>query len=52
MAINLFYAIATLVGGVGAPALFGALIESKTRGPLLGVYIGAALLMFGAAATE
>ncbi len=52
MAISLFYAIGTLVGGVGAPALFGALIESKTRAPLLGGYIGAALLMLVAAATE
>jgi MFS family permease len=49
MAIALFYAVGTGVGGVAAPTLFGALIETGRREALLiGYGIGAALL-FGAA---
>jgi MFS family permease len=52
MAISIFYAIGTLIGGVGAPALFGKLIESQSRTPLFIGYIGAAVLMVLAAAVE
>jgi len=52
MAISVFYAIGTLIGGVAAPALFGALIESGSRSKLLGGYLGAAVLMIVAALTE
>ena len=36
IAISLFYALGTGVGGFVAPALFGALIESGSRGALFG----------------
>jgi MFS family permease len=52
MAISIFYAIGTLIGGVAAPALFGALIESGSRSKLLGGYLGAAAFMIIAALTE
>lgn len=52
MAISVFYAIGTLIGGVAAPALFGALIESGSRSKLLGGYLGAAVFMIVAALTE
>lgn len=52
MAISLFYATGTLIGGVGAPALFGALIETNSRANLVWGYIGAAILMLLAAASE
>jgi MFS family permease len=53
LAIALFYAIGTLVGGVFAPALFGSLIEasvkSNSRTPLFyGYLLGAALMIFAA----
>jgi MFS family permease len=52
MAISIFYAIGTLVGGTGAPALFGKLIESQSRTPLFFGYIGAAALMIVAGGVE
>ncbi len=52
MAISIFYAVGTLIGGVGAPALFGKLIESNSRTPLLCGYIAAAVLMVVAAGVE
>jgi MFS family permease len=52
MAISVFYAIGTLIGGVGAPALFGMLIESESRTPLFGGYMVAAGLMIAAAVVE
>ncbi|MBV9658669.1 MAG: MFS transporter [Verrucomicrobia bacterium] len=56
LAIALFYALGTLVGGVFAPTLFGKLIEASVRGntrtPLFYGYIGGAALMLGAAAVE
>jgi MFS family permease len=52
LAIAIFYAIGTTIGGVGAPALFGALISSGSRWLVaLGYAIGA-LLMIGAAIAE
>ncbi len=50
LAIALFYAVGTGVGGLVAPALFGALIQTGSRNELfIGYAIGAAL-MTGAAA--
>jgi MFS family permease len=50
-AIAIFYAIGTLVGGVGAPALFGALIASGSRTHvMLGYMIGVVLMLGGAVA--
>jgi MFS family permease len=52
MAISIFYAIGTLVGGTGAPALFGKLIEAQSRTPLFLGYVGAATLMIFAGGVE
>jgi MFS family permease len=52
MAISIFYAIGTLIGGVAAPSLFGALIQTGSRTNLLWGYVGAAALMVLAAVTE
>jgi MFS family permease len=52
LAIALFYAFGTLLGGVGGPALFGALIASGGRGEILAGYLLGAALMVGAAAIE
>lgn len=52
MAISIFYAIGTLIGGVAAPALFGSLIQTGSRISLLWGYLAAALLMIFAAGTE
>jgi len=48
-AIALFYAIGTLLGGVGAPALFGALISTGSRWAMAGggYAVGALLMMAG-----
>jgi MFS family permease len=48
-AIAIFYAFGTLVGGVGAPILFGWIIGTGSRTALLiGYLIGAALMIIGA----
>lgn len=52
MAISVFYATGTLAGGVGAPALFGELIESGSKQELFWGYIFSAALMIAAAAVE
>src|SRR3954454_2061824 len=52
MAIALFYAIGTAVGGVVGPTLFGWLIESGDRSHIMWGYMTAAALMLVAAATE
>jgi MFS family permease len=50
-AIAIFYALGTLIGGVGAPALFGSLIASGSKSHLMiGYLLGAALLLAGAIA--
>jgi MFS family permease len=49
LAIAIFYAIGTGLGGVAAPVVFGKLIESGSRESIFGGYIFAALLMFLAA---
>jgi len=51
LAIALFYALGTLVGGVGAPFLFGQLIGAGVQQVAWGYGLAAAL-MIGAAAVE
>ncbi len=49
LAIAIFYAIGTLLGGVGAPLLFGNLIAGGSRMHLgYGYLLGAGLMMLGA----
>jgi MFS family permease len=46
MAIALFYAVGTAVGGVAAPVLFGALLDTGSRGRVfIGYAVGAALMI-------
>lgn len=52
LAIAVFYACGTLIGGVGAPALFGALTETGSRLMLFWGYMAGAALMVGAALME
>ncbi len=52
LAIALFYAVGTLVGGVGAPSLFGWLMEKESRAWLFGGYLMGAGLMVAAALVE
>ncbi|MDB6086464.1 MAG: major facilitator superfamily 1 [Gammaproteobacteria bacterium] len=48
-AIAIFYAIGTLLGGVGAPLLFGVLIASGSKTHVaLGYLLGAVLMLAGA----
>jgi MFS family permease len=49
LAIAIFYACGTLVGGVAGPALFGYLSETGVRMNLVYGYLAAAALMIGAA---
>ena len=50
LAIALFFAIGTAAGGLVAPALFGALIQSGSRTRVMHGYLLGAALMLGAAA--
>lgn len=51
LAIAIFYAIGTLIGGVGAPLLFGELIASGSRWNVgFGYMAGAILMLIGALA--
>jgi MFS family permease len=50
MAIAVFYAVGTGVGGLAAPALFGALIETQSRASVFAGYALGAVLMLGGAA--
>jgi len=52
IAISIFYAIGTLIGGAGAPALFGYLIDTGSRNMVLLGFLLAAALMATAAAAE
>jgi MFS family permease len=52
MAIAIFFAIGTLVGGVGAPLLFGWIIGTGSSSALFTGYLMAAVLMIFAAAME
>jgi MFS family permease len=49
IAISLFYALGTGVGGFVGPALFGALIEAGERSDLFAAYASAAAAMIAAA---
>jgi MFS family permease len=49
MAISLFYAIGTGLGGMVAPVIFGLLIASGSRDQVLVGYVFAGALMIGAA---
>jgi MFS family permease len=49
VAISLFYAAGTALGGFAGPPLFGAMIESGSRDALFGAYALAATLMCAAA---
>ena len=49
VAIAIFYAFGTLMGGVAGPIVFGAMIETGERGTLLWGYVLAGGLMLGAA---
>ncbi|HSV61817.1 MAG TPA: MFS transporter [Chthoniobacterales bacterium] len=49
LAIAIFYAFGTLAGGVGAPILFGWIIETGSKTALLAGYlVGATLMIIGA----
>jgi MFS family permease len=50
LAIALFYAIGTAIGGVVGPALFGALIDTGSRNSVFAGYLLGAVLMIAAAA--
>lgn len=52
MAISIFYALGTLVGGVGAPALFGVLIGSGSRKQVFYGYLASSALLLIAAGVE
>jgi MFS family permease len=52
LAIAVFYALGTAIGGTFAPALFGHLIEVGSPWALAGGYIFAAVLMLAAAIAE
>jgi MFS family permease len=49
LAIAVFYAIGTGIGGVAGPWIFGALIDTGSRPALFAGYLFAAALMIGAA---
>jgi MFS family permease len=49
LAIALFYAIGTGVGGVAGPALFGVLIDTGSRGSVFAGYLFGSVLMIAAA---
>jgi MFS family permease len=49
LAIAIFYAVGTGIGGVAGPLIFGLLIESGSRATVFAGYLFAALLMIAAA---
>ena len=51
-AIAIFYALGTLIGGVGAPILFGFLIQTNSRWAVSGGYALGAILMLSGALCE
>ncbi|GAC1346294.1 MAG: MFS transporter [Acetobacteraceae bacterium] len=52
VAIAIFYAFGTAVGGIAGPAVFGALIQTGARSEVLLGYLLGAALMVGAAGVE
>jgi MFS family permease len=51
-AIAIFYALGTLIGGVGAPILFGFLIQTGSKPAVAAGYALGAVLMLGGAVCE
>jgi MFS family permease len=49
LAIALFYAIGTGIGGIAGPALFGVLIDTGSRGSVFAGYLLGSILMVAAA---
>ena len=49
LAIAVFYAVGTAIGGVAGPWLFGFLIDTGSRVSVFGGYLLGAALMFAAA---
>jgi hypothetical protein len=49
LAISVFYAVGTGIGGFAAPALFGALIASGSRANVFAGYLVGAVLVLAAA---
>ena len=52
VAISVFYALGTAIGGIAGPLVFGALIQTGERGEVLYGYLLGAALMVAAAAVE
>jgi len=52
IAIAIFYAFGTALGGIGGPALFGALIETGSRTEVMWGYVFGGVLMLIAAIVE
>lgn len=52
LAIAIFYAIGTGLGGASGPLLFGLLIETGSRASVFGGYVLGAILMIAAAAVQ
>ena len=52
LAIAIFYAFGTAIGGIAGPVAFGALIETGDKWMLFDGYVFAAVLMIGAAVLE
>ena len=52
LAIAIFYAIGTGIGGVAGPFLFGILIDTGSRESVFGGYLLGAVLMIAAAAVQ
>ncbi len=52
LAISLFFAVGTLVGGVGAPLAFGYLIGTGSRDYLFAGYLAGGIFMIAAAVVE
>jgi MFS family permease len=50
LAIAVFYAIGTGIGGAAGPALFGALVETGSRTSIFAGYLFGSFLMIAAAA--
>jgi MFS family permease len=50
LAIALFYAFGTALGGIAGPAFFGRLIDTQQRGAVFEGYLVGSVLMLGAAA--
>ena len=48
LAIAMFYAIGTGIGGAAGPILFGALVDTHSRGAVFGGYLFGSVLMIGA----